>query len=103
MFIPCLAKAIQDVSWSEMRRQLEYKSDWYGKNLLTIGRFDPSSKTCSSCGKINKELTLSDRTWTCSCGMHHDRDHNAAKNIKHFGLRNIKGFRVEPSDVKVVQ
>jgi putative transposase len=99
----CLAKAIADVSWSEMRRQLEYKSDWYGKNLLTIGRFDPSSKTCSSCGKINKELTLSDRTWTCSCGMHHDRDHNAAKNIKHFGLRNIKGFRVEPSDVKVVQ
>ena len=97
----CLAKAISDVSWCEMRRQLEYKSNWYGKNLLTIGRFDPSSKTCSACGKINKELTLSDREWICSCGIHHDRDHNAAKNIKHFGLCNIKGSRVEPSDVKV--
>jgi len=97
-----LAKAIADVSWSEMKRQLEYKCDWYGKNLLTIGRFDPSSKTCSSCGKINKELTLKDREWSCICGIKHDRDHNAAKNIKHFGLRNIKGFRIEPSDVKVV-
>lgn len=97
-----LAKAIADVSWCELKRQLTYKSEWYGKNLLTIGRFDPSSKTCSDCGKINKELTLKDRAWTCGCGIRHDRDHNAAKNIKHFGLRNIKGFRVEPSDVKVV-
>jgi putative transposase len=98
-----LAKAIADVSWYELKRQLVYKSEWCGRNLLLIGRFDPSSKTCSSCGKINKELTLKDREWSCGCGVKHDRDHNAAKNIKHFGLRNIKGFRVEPSDVKAVQ
>lgn len=84
----CLAKAIQDVSWSEFRRQLEYKTEWYGKNLLFIGRFEPSSKTCSNCGIINKELTLKDREWTCKCGVNHDRDINAANNIKNFGLRN---------------
>jgi len=84
----CLAKAIQDVSWSEFRRQLEYKTEWYGKNLIFIGRFEPSSKTCSNCGIINKELTLKDREWTCKCGIEHDRDINAANNIKNFGLRN---------------
>lgn len=55
---------------------------------LTIGRFDPSSKTCSSCGYIHKELQLSDRTWLCpQCNTHHDRDINAATNIKHFALK----------------
>ena len=54
-----------------------------------IGRFDPSSKTCSNCGSINKELTLGDRNWRCnSCGTEHDRDINAALNIRNFGLRN---------------
>ena len=81
-----LAQSISDVSWSEFFRQLEYKSDWYGKNLIKIGRFDASSKTCS-CGEVNNELILSDREWTCKvCGLIHDRDLLASQNIKHFAL-----------------
>lgn len=81
-----LAKSISDVSWNEFVRQLTYKCKWYGKNLLTIGRFEPSSKMCS-CGEINNNLSLSDRNWTCQkCGITHDRDILAANNIKHFAL-----------------
>jgi transposase len=69
---------------------LEYKADWYGKNILRIGRFEPSSKTCSNCGEINKELQLKDREWTCKeCNSVLDRDLNAACNIKSFALKNI--------------
>jgi putative transposase len=83
----CLAKSISSVSWGELFRQLEYKSNWYGKNVIHIGRFEPSSKMCSYCGNINKELKLKDREWKCiNCNELHDRDINAAKNIKHFGL-----------------
>ena len=82
-----LAQAITDVSWQEFRRQLGYKCDWYGKNLLIIGRFEPSSKMCSKCGWINQELKLSARKWTCpKCKTRHDRDILAAQNIKHFAL-----------------
>ena len=85
-----LAQAISDVSWSTFVNMLEYKAEWYGVNILRIGRFEPSSKTCSNCGNINKELKLSDREWTCKvCHSHHDRDVNAAINIKNFSLRNI--------------
>ena len=84
-----LAQAISDVSWSTFVTMLEYKADWYGKNILRIGRFAPSSKTCSCCGTINKELTLKDREWTCgSCSTVLDRDVNAAINIKSFALKN---------------
>jgi len=83
-----LAQAISDVSWGEFVRQLKYKAEWYGKNVLKIGRFEPSSKTCSNCGSINKELTLQDREWTCVCGEILDRDINAAVNIKNFALKN---------------
>ena len=84
-----LAGAIGDAGWGEFVRQLEYKSVWYGRNLLKIGMFDPSSKTCSECGYINKELKLSDREWECpSCGVVLDRDLNAAVNIKSFALKN---------------
>ena len=83
-----LSRYIQDMGWYKFKSMLEYKCEWYGKNLSIIGRFDPSSKTCSSCGYINKELKLSDREWTCSCGVSHDRDINAAINIRNFGLRN---------------
>ncbi len=83
-----LAQAINDASWSTFVSMLEYKADWYGKNILRIGRFSPSSKTCS-CGVINKDLKLSDRVWTCkSCGTTHDRDILAACNIKSFALKN---------------
>ncbi len=85
-----LAQAISDVSWSTFVNMLEYKAEWYGTNILHIGRFEPSSKTCSNCGNINKELTLKDREWTCvKCNTTHDRDVNAAINIKNFSLRNI--------------
>ena len=85
-----LAQSISDAGWSTFVTMLEYKADWYGKNILRIGRFAPSSKTCSCCGYINKELTLKDREWTCkSCSTVLDRDKNAAINIKSFALKNI--------------
>ena len=84
-----LARAISDMGWGEFRTMLEYKSEWNGNNISIIGRFEPSSKTCSKCGNINKELTLNDRDWICNkCNTNHDRDVNAAINIKNFGLRN---------------
>ena len=84
-----LAQAIGDVSWSEFFRQLEYKCEWYGKTLLKIGQFEPSSKICNVCGSINHDLKLSDREWTCArCGTFHDRDTNAAINIKKFALQD---------------
>jgi len=84
-----LAQSIQDAGWSSFVTMLEYKAEWQGKNILKIGTFEPSSKTCSCCGKINKELTLKDREWTCkSCGTLLNRDVNAAINIKNFALRN---------------
>ena len=85
-----LAQAISDASWSTFVSMLEYKAEWYGKNILRIGQFSPSSKTCSNCGAINKELQLKDREWTCnSCSTVLDRDVNAACNIKSFALKNI--------------
>jgi putative transposase len=65
---------------------LEYKCDWYGKNLIVIDRYAPSSKMCPECGRINNKLTLSDRTWVCECGNIWDRDLLAAQNIRRFGI-----------------
>ena len=85
-----LAKSISSASWGEFRRMLGYKCEWYGKNLLVIGRFEPSSKTCNSCGHVYKELTLSERSWKCPiCGEVLDRDINAAKNIRDMALRKV--------------
>ena len=82
-----LANSIQSCAWATFRNMLVYKSEREGKNVIFIGRFEPSSKTCSECGYINKNLSLSDREWICpKCGTHHDRDINAAVNIKDFGL-----------------
>lgn len=86
-----LSRAISDVSFGEFFRQMKYKCEWYGKNLIVIDRFAPSSKRCSSCGEINDSLTLADREWTCKCGAIHERDLNAAKNIKYFGLEKYSG------------
>jgi len=87
-----LSQAISDVSFGEFVRQMRYKCEWYGKNLVQIGRFEPSSKTCSTCGHIKQDLTLADREWTCeACGSTHDRDLNAAKNIKQMGLKQYSG------------
>lgn len=82
-----LSQSISDVGWGMFINTLKYKSEWYGKNIIQIGRFDPSSKLCSYCGKTNNNLTLNDRTWTCECGKIHNRDINAAINIKNFGLK----------------
>ena len=85
-----LAKSIQNICWGELRRVLEYKSKWLGHNLIFIDRWAPSTKTCSCCGYKNDTLTLSDRSWTCpGCGTHHDRDINAALNIKRMGLAKV--------------
>ena len=82
-----LARHISASGWSMFFTLVDYKSDWYGGNLLEIGRFDPSSKTCHTCGLINRDLKLSDRTWVCPrCEERHDRDTNAAMNIKAFAL-----------------
>lgn len=82
-----LAKAIQDVSWCMFNQTLEGKCNLEGKNILRIGRFEPSSKTCSNCGYIYKDLTLDIREWECPiCHEIHDRDINAAKNIKQIAL-----------------
>jgi putative transposase len=81
-----LARAISDASWSELRRMVEYKADWYGRTVIAVDRFYPSSKTCSACGSIVAKMPLNVREWTCRCGAHHDRDVNAAKNILAAGL-----------------
>ncbi len=98
----CLAKAISDVGWSEFVRQLEYKAEWYGRTLVKIDKWYPSSKRCFDCGHILDSLTLDVRSWTCpECGVVHDRDINAAQNILAVGLTVATcGEAVRPGAVK---
>lgn len=82
-----LARAISDASWAELRFMLEYKARWYGRELIAVDRWYPSSKTCSACGHLVARLPLNIREWTCAaCGAHHDRDENTAKNVLAAGL-----------------
>ena len=91
-----LSKHITDASWGTFVTLLQYKCDWYGKGLVKVNRFYPSSKTCGDCGWINQNLKLSDREWTCtSCGVIHDRDVNASRNILKEGLKNISAGTVD--------
>ncbi|MGB3346831.1 MAG: RNA-guided endonuclease TnpB family protein [Candidatus Humimicrobiia bacterium] len=84
-----LAKSISDVSWSEFRRQLEYKAKWNFKHFIIIDRFDPTSKTCSNCGCI-QDMSLNKRQYNCpDCGISIDRDLNASINIRNLGLNKI--------------
>lgn len=82
-----LAKSVHDAGWAMLRFQLTYKARWQRKHLVVIGRFFPSSRLCTACGCINSDLTLADREWACGCGVSHDRDLNAARNIRDEGLR----------------
>jgi putative transposase len=83
-----LAQSIQQLNFGEFRKILTYKCLWYGRDLIIVNRFFPSSKRCSNCKVINKSLTLSDREWTCkSCGVTHDRDYNASLNIQDEAIR----------------
>jgi putative transposase len=78
---------VSDNAWGMFVNMLQYKSDWYGKNLRKIGRFEPSSKTCSGCGWVNHDLKREDSEWKCKkCNSKHDRDINAAKNILDFSI-----------------
>ena len=100
-----LAQAVGDASFGTFLTLLEYKCRWYGVNLIKIDRFAPSSKTCGKCGYVHKGLKLSERSWTCpECGTHHDRDFNAACNIKKFGLKALPTERgkVKPVDCPTV-
>ena len=97
------ALAISDSSWGELVRQLEYKCDWYGRTLVKIDCWFPSSKRCGECSHIVEKLPLSIREWTCpKCGTNHDRDVNAAKNILAAGLAvNVCGANVRPHSQSV--
>ena len=85
-----LAESIQELNFGEFKRMLEYKANWYGRKLVFVDRFYPSSKTCNHCGYVNKKLKLSDRQWICpDCGKIIERDYNAALNIRDEGIRLI--------------
>ncbi len=92
-----LARAISDAAWSDFRNMLEYKAAWYGREVVAVDRFFPSSKLCSACGTIASKMPLHVRTWTCGCGITHDRDVNAAKNLLAAGLAvSVCGAGVRP-------
>ncbi|MFD8593227.1 RNA-guided endonuclease InsQ/TnpB family protein [Streptomyces sp. NPDC059637] len=92
-----LARAISDAAWSEFRSMLEYKAQWYGREVIAIDRWFPSSKLCSACGSLRDRMPLNVRVWTCDCGTTHDRDVNAAKNILAVGLTaSVCGAGVRP-------
>lgn len=98
-----LSNSIQSAAWSEFVRQLKYKSDWKGKNVIFIGRFEPSSKTCSKCGHVKSDLQLSEREWVCpKCGEKHDRDMNAAINIRDFALHKQNLIGIGNNELKPV-
>jgi putative transposase len=94
-----LARAISDAAWRQMRGMLAYKCDWYGRDLVVIDRWYPSSKTCSACGRMAASLPLHVREWECAhCGTRHDRDINAAVNIRAAGLAVLAcGADVRPA------
>jgi putative transposase len=100
----CLAQAISDVGWGEFVRQLEYKARWYGRTLVKIDKFYPSSKRCRDCGHILDSLSLDIRHWVCpECGVAHDRDINAARNVLAAGLAVAAfGESVRPGRAKAL-
>jgi len=93
-----LSRKIQESAWSTLSSMIEYKCSWYGKTYYRINRWTPSSKTCSSCGHKLESLSLDVRNWTCpGCGIEHDRDVNAAKNIKNTGQMDLYNQTLSPA------
>ncbi|MGV9456444.1 RNA-guided endonuclease TnpB family protein, partial [Streptomyces sp. NPDC003635] len=93
-----LARAISDAAWADLRSLLEYKARWYGREVIAVDRWFPSSRLCSACGALQDRMPLNVRAWTCAgCGTTHDRDVNAAKNILAVGLTaSVCGAGVRP-------
>ncbi|GAX57650.1 transposase [Streptomyces olivochromogenes] len=92
-----LARAISDAAWSEFRSMLEYKAQWYGREVIAVDRWFPSSRLCSACNTLRDTMPLNVRTWTCGCGATHDRDVNAAHNLLAAGLAvTVCGAGVRP-------
>ncbi|MFF1605701.1 RNA-guided endonuclease InsQ/TnpB family protein, partial [Streptomyces mirabilis] len=92
-----LARAISDAAWSEFRSMLEYKAQWYGREVIAVDRWFPSSRLCSACNTLQDTMPLHVRTWTCDCGTTHDRDVNAAHNLLAAGLAvTVCGAGVRP-------
>lgn len=98
-----LGKSVSDAGWAEFVRQLEYKSQWYGRTFVKIDRFYSSSQICSSCGHRDGKKELDVRDWTCtSCGTHHDRDLNAATNVLLKGYSDLTGLSISNSSAELV-
>jgi putative transposase len=95
-----LAKSFTDAAMGEFRRQLTYKATWNRKHSVVIDRYFPSSKRCSACGVLNEALALSDRHWVCACGVVHDRDLNAARNLRDEGLRKLAVGQAESQNAQ---
>ena len=97
-----LSRQISDASWGLLTQMLEYKCKWYGRELIKIDQYYPSSKMCSNCGNVKETLLLSERTYKCgNCGLEIDRDKNAAKNIKQTGIK-IPEETVENTSIGLV-
>jgi len=96
-----LAKSVHDAGWASFTAMLEYKAARYGRTFARVDRWFPSTKVCSDCGRVTDKLTLDIRRWDCPCGSHHDRDINAARNIKAAGQAdfNDRGAQVRPASV----
>src|SRR5215212_5096078 len=94
------SRSVLDAAFGEFLRQVEYKATWSLKRSVRVGRFFPSTKLCSECGKVNVNVTLSDRTWVCDCGTQHDRDLNAARNILAEGMRLVAAGQTETPNAR---
>ena len=96
-----LARSVHDAGWSQFVAMLEYKATRYGRRFGRVDRWFPSTRMCSECGRIGDKLALNVRSWDCPCGSHHDRDVNAARNIRAAGRADLndRGAQVRPASV----
>jgi putative transposase len=96
-----LAKSVHDAGWASYTAMLEYKAARYGRGFVRVDRFLPSTRMCSACGRLGDKMALNVRSWTCPCGAVHDRDHNAALNVRAAGRADLndRGAQVRPAVV----